>query len=162
MTSYEIANLILELRSQTEEGLIDEQTFNDTVEAIGADEKLNGLIYAVKRLDAEAEMLKAEKQRIDRELKKQEKNKETLKGFINLIMSATQQKKFEGVAGKLSYRKSKSIEYTPEFVQANLSADYIKEDITYKVDKKALKALVESTGPIEGVTIKESNNLQIK
>ena len=162
MTSYEIANLILELRSQTEEGLIDEQTFNDTVEAIGAGDKLNGLIYAVKRLDAEAEMLKAEKQRIDRELKKQEKNKEALKGFINLIMSATQQKKFEGVAGKLSYRKSKSIEYTPEFVQANLSADYIKEDITYKVDKKALKALVERTGPIEGVTIKESNNLQIK
>ena len=162
MTSYEIASLILELRSQTEEGLIDEQTFNDTVEAIGADEKLNGLIYAVKRLDAEAEMLKAEKQRIDRELKRQEKNKEALKCFINLIMSATQQKKFEGVAGKLSYRKSKSVEVSSDFIERHQNEDYIKKDINYKIDKKALKERLEALEDIDGARIIENNNLQIK
>ena len=162
MTSYEIASKILELRGLQDEGLIDEMTFNDTVESLAPGDKLNGLIYAVKRLEAEQEMLRAEKVRLDKELKRQEKNKETLKGFISLIMEAMNTKKFDGTAGKLSYRKSKSIEVSSDFTELHQNEEYVKKDITFKIDKKALKTLLEGGQAIEGAEIIEKNNLQIK
>ena len=162
MTSYEIASKILELRGLQDEGLIDEMTFNDTVESLAPGDKLNGLIYAVKRLEAEQEMIKAEKVRLDKELKRQEKNKETLKGFISLIMEAMNTKKFDGTAGKLSYRKSKSIEVSSDFTELHQNEEYVKKDITFKIDKKALKTLLEGGQAIEGAEIIEKNNLQIK
>ena len=162
MTSYEISTLILNLREQLDTGLIDVQTFEDTLEGLEAGDKLNGLLYAIKRIDAEAEMLKAEKLRIDKELKKQEKNKDTLKSFVNLIMNASGASKFDGVAGKISYRKSESVEVTPDFVERNLNADYIKKDITYKLDKKALKEAILAHGNISGAEIITKLNLQIK
>lgn len=162
MTSYELANAILELRNDVEEGLIDLETFNDTVEGLCVEDKLNGLIYANKRITSEIEMLKEEKNRLDKEIKKQAKNKERIQELVNMLLKATGNKKFEGVAGKISYRKSKSIEVSQDFIESHIGESYIKEDINYKVDKKALKELVEAFGDIEGVILVEKENLQIK
>ena len=162
MTSYELANAILELRNDVEEGLIDLETFNDTVEGLCVEDKLNGLIYANKRITSEIELLKEEKARLDKEIKKQEQNKERIQSLVNMLLSATGDRKFEGVAGKISYRKSKSLEVSQDFIESHKNEDYIIEDIKYKVDKKALKSLVEAYGDIEGVIVIEKDNLQIK
>ena len=162
MTSYEIASKILELRGLQDEGLIDEMTFNDTVESLAPGDKLNGLIYAIKRLEAEQEMLRSEKVRLDKELKRQEKNKETLKGFINLIMAATGTEKFEGTAGKLSYRKSNTLKLIDNFEVYYKDCDFITTETVYKIDKKMIKDIINKGIEIDGAEIETKNNLQVK
>ena len=162
MTSYEIASKILELRGLQDEGLIDEMTFNDTVESLAPGDKLNGLIYAVKRLEAEQEMLRTEKVRLDKELKRQEKNKETLKGFISLIMEAMNTKKFDGTAGKLSYRKSNTLKLIDNFEVYYKDCDFITTETVYKIDKKMIKDIINKGIEIDGAEIEIKNNLQVK
>ena len=162
MTSYELSNMILQLREQQEEGLIDIDTFNDTVEGLCVEDKLNGLIYANKRVSSEIELLKEEKKRLDKEIKKQEKNQERLRELVNMLLKATGQKKFEGTAGKISYRKSSSIETVEGLGEMYKDEVFVTKEINYKVDKKELNKFIDFYGEIYGTKVITKENLQIK
>ena len=97
-----------------------------------------------------------------KELKRQEKNQETLKGFINLIMVATGTEKFEGTAGKLSYRKSNTLKLIDNFEVYYKDCDFITTETLYKIDKKMIKDIISKGIEIDGAEIIEKNNLQIK
>lgn len=162
MTSYELSNIILELRNQFEDGIIDEQTFNDTVEGLCVEDKLDGLIYANKKVDAEIDMLKKEKERLDAEIKKQERNKANIQTFIKVLMHSTGHDKYSSPSGKISFRKSTSVELDDDFIEANIGTSFVIEDIKYKADKKAIKELLVANEEVPGATLLEKRNLQIK
>ena len=73
MNLYEMTQAANELYELLTSGEIDEQTFADTLEAMGTEEKLENYCKVIRQLEYDAEMLKAEKERIDKKKKNVEK-----------------------------------------------------------------------------------------
>ena len=67
MTIYELTEQAAQLYALLESGEIDEQIFNDTLEAMGAEEKIKNCCYIIKQLEADAKALKEEKEKLDEE-----------------------------------------------------------------------------------------------
>ena len=55
MTLYEMTEQAKTLYNMLSYGEIDEQTFNDTLESIGADDKINDYCIVIRQLKADAE-----------------------------------------------------------------------------------------------------------
>lgn len=64
MTLYEMTEQARRLYEMLESGEIDEQTYTDTLEAIGADEKVDSYCQIIRQLNADADMCKAEIDRL--------------------------------------------------------------------------------------------------
>ena len=56
MTLYEMSETARQLYELLEAGEIDEQTVNDTMESIGASEKLESYVYIQRQLESEITM----------------------------------------------------------------------------------------------------------
>ena len=69
MRLYEMTVAANQLYDMLTSGEIDEQTFNDTLEAMGTEEKLESYCKVIRQLEGDAEMLKTEKERIEKKQK---------------------------------------------------------------------------------------------
>lgn len=65
MTLYEMTEQARTLYAMLEAGDIDEQTFADTLESIGAEEKADSYCRIIRQFQADVEALKQEKDRLD-------------------------------------------------------------------------------------------------
>ena len=82
MTLYDMTENARYLYSLLDAGEIDEQTFNDTVESMGADEKADSYCRIIRQLQADVDALKAEKDRIDQKKKTAETAIERMKSAL--------------------------------------------------------------------------------
>ena len=89
MTLYEMSAAAMQLYELLEAGEIDEQTVLDTMESIGASEKLESYVYVQAQLEAEIGAYKAEIDRMTERKKSLELQVERLKNAQIAYMQAT-------------------------------------------------------------------------
>ena len=154
MTLYEMKQAAINLYEMLQADEIDEQTYNDTMEGIGADEKLEDYIYVIKQCEADNVAIKTEIDRLKTNKEKNDKAIERMKKAVVDFMNATGQKKANAGTFKLSLRKSESTLITDE---TKIPSEYLVPQPP-KVDKTAIKKAIKLGIKVDGavIEIKES------
>lgn len=154
MTLYEMKQAAINLYEMLQADEIDEQAYNDTMEGIGADEKLEDYIYVIKQYEADNVAIKTEIDRLKANKEKNDKAIERMKKAVVDFMNATGQKKANAGTFKLSLRKSESTLITDE---TKIPSEYLVPQPP-KVDKTAIKKAIKLGIKVDGavIEIKES------
>ena len=139
-------------------GEIDEQTFNDTLSAMGVEEKLESYCKVIRQLEADAEMLKAEKDRIAKKQKTVENSIERMKSVVKKFLKA--QGKDKESAGTFTVYLSKST-----MVNVVDETQVPKEFLIPqepKVDKSSILKLLRNDETVSGCVLQENEGVRIK
>ena len=106
---YELTNDALALQEMLESGEIDEQTFNDTVEALDVDTKIENICKMIRNLEADATAYKAEKDRLAAKEKTANNAVDRLKENLLNHLLTLDKKKVSAGTFTVSVGKSKSL-----------------------------------------------------
>ena len=169
MTLYEMTmlekNLYEELmntlpESASEEELIEQgEILRDTMEAIGADFKLEAYAKIIRQLEADEAAYKAEAERLAKKAKTAHNGIERLKNGILMYMEAGHLDKTDAGLFKLSIRTTQVVDVT----DINKVPDEFKKVKTeVSVDKlKVRNALKNGTESIEGIEMIDNKSIRI-
>ena len=158
MQLYEINGQISQIAEMLAEGEIDQDVYNDTVEALGAEGAVEDVIKAIRNKQAEALAYKEEAERLIEKKRRAEDSVEGLKKLLLTYLTVTDQKKVNTSLFTVSRGSSKSCAITDE---AKIPAKYFVPQPP-KVDKKAILAALKLGEEIEGATLQESEHVTIK
>lgn len=122
-------------------------------------EKIDNIVCFIKDLEALNLAIKNEKKALDERIKMNDNKIERLKGYIVGSLNQRQLKKFETSKNKLSFRKSESVNVLDESL---IDKKFMKEKITYSVDKTSIKKALKNGEVVDGATLEVKENLQIK
>ena len=144
-----------------ENGEINQETFNDTLESLDFDlkEKADNYAKIMKNITKDIEGYKAEETRLKSKRTTLENNLTLLKTNLENSMIAIDEKKFKTDLFSFGIQKnpaSLSIAY-----EDKIPKDYFAEQAP-KLDRKLLLADVKKGLEIEGVWIKQSESLRIR
>lgn len=145
-TLYEMtenAKILYELL-QAEE--IDEQTIADTLEAMGVDEKLESYGKIIRQMQADAEMFKAELDRLSAKKKSADNAVERMKKAVKDFMEASGQEKAKAGVFSFYLASTQAVSITDE---KSIPVDYLipqPDKIDKNGIKKALKDGIEIAG----------------
>lgn len=175
LSSWGISKAIYEI---VENGfVVDEETGEvyftaDDLDALEAtlDEKLESIMNIINKYNGLSEAGKQRKKDIEENcIKYYEKRAENLKKYLSTIMEMNNVEKKEYPDGRLSFRKSKSVEISDEDALMNFMENHpeysktcVKEEIKRSVVKAGLKDLISDGVKIPGASITENKNLIIK
>lgn len=155
MTLYEIDNEIMDCIDEETGEIID----LERLEALEMerDKKISNVACWIKDLKAEAEAIKAEKQALEKRQKAAENKAENLKEWLAKVL---QGEKFKDSKVSISYRKSEKVVFAEDFAYVTLP-DHMKK-VTVEPRKTEIKDYLKTGATIEGVTLVESSNIQIR
>ena len=162
MTIYEIDRAIMDLLDQ-----IDEETGEclfdpEQIELLQMERerKCENLALAWKNLTAEAKAIKDEIETLTKRAKAVQNEADRAKAYLELVLGG---KAFKTARVVVSYRKSKTVEVTPDFVpwayEHNQALLRMREP---EPDKTALKKALEAGIEIPGAYFVEKKSTQIK
>lgn len=160
MTLFEMSEAARQLYDLLEAGEIGEQTVTDTMESIGASEKLESYIHVQRQIESEIAAFDAEIDRMTERKNSLKKQVERLKSATVDFMRATNQKSANAGTFKLTMRENKSCEITDESM---IPAEYmtiIPE--SKKPDKRAMLAALKDGAEIAGAQLKTSYSVTAK
>ena len=131
------------------------------------EEKLENIAKYITNLNAEAESLKPEIERLVEKQQSYKKKAENLKKFVDIILFNKYEyeirnwviKKIPAWNFDYAYRKSEAVIITDEEA---ISKDYKKIVETTKIDKTAIKKAIKEWKDVDGAEIKNNFNLNIK
>lgn len=160
MTLYEMSEAARQLYDLLESGEIDEQTVTDTMESIGASEKLESYVHVQRQLESEIAAFDAEIDRMTERKNSLKKQVERLKAATVDFMRATNQKKATAGTFTLTVRENKSC----EIVDADsIPREYLREiPAKFEPDKKAMLAALKNGETISGASLKTSYSVTAK
>lgn len=122
---------------------------------IAFDEKVENIALWVKNLNAEAEVIKKEKDSLAARQKVCENKALGLKNYLSSFLNG---QKFETPRVSISYRKSESVEVTD--VSA-LDPEFYKV-VQPEADKTKIKNAIKNGATLAGAFLVEKQNIQIK
>lgn len=123
------------------------------------DKKLEAYGCLIKNLQAEADAIRAEEKNLAARRQAKEKRVEWLKNNIAASMQAIGETKHETAKVVFTFRKSVVVEVLDD---TKLPNKYLTVKTTVAPDKVALKNALKSGEVIDGATLVEKSNLQIK
>jgi hypothetical protein len=153
MNLYEIDERILDCVDVETGEIFDIDKFEEL--SIEREVKIENICLWIKNLTAEAEAIKAEKLNLEARQKAKTNKIDSLKKYVSTYLEGS---KFETARVKVSFRKSESLEYEDIY---KIPEEYLK----YKepeVNKTELKNALKKGLKVEGVSIVEKQNIQIK
>ena len=159
MTLYEMTGNVLNLYRLMEDGEIDEQTVNDTIEAMCVADKLEDYCKVIRQFEADAAAYEAEKKRFD---EKQKKAKKAIEKLEDVML------RYFVVAGKTEERcgvfdvrisTSKAANIVDE---AKIPKQYLKFEQVKSIDKAAIRKILMGGGSVEGAELKINQSVKIK
>lgn len=158
MTLYEIDAAILECIDAETGEVID----IDRLEALNMerDAKVENVACWIKELKAEAEAIKAEKQKLADRQKAAENKTESLKKWLAYALDG---KKFSTARCSVSFRSSESVEVTEQGLEALMKEH--DELLTYKKpepNKTAIKQAIKDGLSVSGVQLVQNVSTIIK
>jgi phage host-nuclease inhibitor protein Gam len=159
MNLFELSQNYLTLREMMLDESIDQEAIQDTIEAIegGIEEKADNYAYIIKELDAQADMLKKEADRLSQKVTYIKNNKDRLKSNLLCAMVGTGKTKFKTDKHSFSIRKNKAVEILDENL---IPEKYLAVDI--KVLKTDIRNAIESGVKVKGAVIVERESLSIR
>lgn len=158
MTIYELTEQAAQLYSLLESGEIDEETFNDTLDSMGAEEKLKNCCYIIKQLEADAKVLKEEKEKLDAKQKVAENGAKRLRAKVLDFLNITNTKKTKVDIFTLNVVETKSVNITDE---SKIPAIYLVEQPP-KIDKTAIKKALAEGEAVAGAEIQINEGVRLK
>jgi hypothetical protein len=150
---YEINQQILECIDLETGEILDDSKYNEL--ELAKEEKLENIALYYKNMLSEAEALKAEKNAFAEREKQARAKAESLKKLLDNELGGN---KFETTRVKISYRKSTSLEYDGE---SEVPDEYLRH-VPPEIDKTKVKDAIKNGEVVEGFSMKENNNIQIK
>ena len=159
MKLYEIDSAILECIDLETGEIID----TERLDALNMerDAKIENVVCWIKDLKAEAEAIKAEKQKLAERQKVAENKAESLKKWLAYALDG---KKFSTAKCAVSFRNTESVEITPEGLEALMKEH--DELLTYKApepNKTAIKNAIKNDGlNVAGVQLVQNVSTIIK
>lgn len=158
MNLYEINGQVLQLMELLDEGEIDGQTYQDTLDNLGGTIAVEEVIKGIRTKSAEAEAYKTEAERLTEKRQRAEKTADSLKQLLLTYLRNTQQKSVKTSLFCVSRGSSKSANIVDE---SAIPAEYLIEQPA-KVDKKAILAALKNGETVQGAELKESEFITIK
>lgn len=137
---------------------IDEQTVTDTLAAMGADEKVESYCKVIKQFQADADMYKAEYDRLAARKKSAENAIERMKRALLDFMQASKQNKITAGTFTVSTATSKAANIIDETL---IPEQYLKPQPA-KVDKAGILAALKNGEKIDGAVLVENTGVRIK
>lgn len=159
MTLYEMTEAARQLKALLEADEIDEQTFSDTIEAIGADDKIDAYCQIIREYEAEITARKSEIERLRAANDRAEKAIDRMKSALDNFMSASGQTKVQTTLFSVSYRTSKAVAITDG---TKIPERFMTVKTTFTPNKTEIKKFISDGGTVDGAEIVESRNIQIK
>ena len=157
-TLYEMTQQATELYEMLQAEEIDEQTFSDTLEAMGAGEKIEGYCQVIKQLQADADMFKAEAERIAARKKTAENSIERMKTALLTYLQQTGQAKVKAGTFSVSLAQTKKVNITDE---TKLPPEYLIEQPA-KIDKAGIKKALQEGAEINGAELVLNDGVRIR
>ena len=158
MSLFEMTESARYLYNLLENDEIDEQVVLDTLEGIGATEKLESYVYIQKQFEADMAAYKAEKERMEKKMKTCQNAIDRMKSAVLEFMNVTGVKKAKAGTFDLSIRKSESVNIT-DFL--SIPEDYLKFQEP-KVDKAGIKKALKSGEQVSGAELTENLSLIVR
>lgn len=143
--------------------LFEDEELEKLINGIGLerDIKIDNICNFIKELDAEAEAIKKEADKLTARKKAKENKRDSLKRFLDNYMKYCELTKFETAKNVVSYRKSTKLNVN-ESVFLKVNKKLCSRIITYKYDKSELTRQLKQGKEIKGCELQENMNLQVK
>lgn len=154
MNLYEIEAEILTCISEDGEVIDLEKLDALTMER---NSKISNIACWIKDLKAEAEAIKAEKQNLDKRQKVAENKASSLREYLAGFLNG---EKYKDARVSISYRKSTAVQIAEDMDIKRLPEEYLK--VTVEPSKTAIKEALTNGVVVEGCTLIENNNIQIR
>ena len=121
------------------------------------DQKISNVACWYKSLVAEAEAIKAEKQKLAKRQTVAENKAENLKKYLEYALNG---EKFKDARVSISYRRSEGIHFADDFDGNTLPKEYLRIKAEPKLTE--IKEAIKSGKEFEGISLIEKQNIQIK
>ena len=158
MNLYEMTVAASELYDLLTNGEIDEQTFEDTLSAMGTEEKLEGYCKIIRQLEADAEMLKAEKDRIEKKKKTVDNSIDRMKKAIIDFLKVQGTDKATAGTFSVALSTSKAVNIVDE--KKVPKKYFIKQDP--KLDKMSIRDLLLKGEAVKGCELQINEGVRIR
>jgi hypothetical protein len=159
---YQIEKEYLELANQLIESggeCSPELELQLTINQEQLEQKARGYGFVVKQMESDVSIIDAEIKRLGELKKARLKTIERLETTVSQAMQLYQINRLETPTLKISFRKSESVEIDDE---SAISFAYLKEKITYTIDKTAIKEAIKKGEVVAGARLQVNQNIQIK
>jgi hypothetical protein len=123
------------------------------------EQKARGYGFVVKQMESDISIIDAEIKRLGELKKARLKTIDRLEATVSNAMQLYQINRLETPTLKISFRKSESVEIDDE---SAISFAYLKEKITYTIDKVAIKEAIKKGEVVAGARLQVNQNIQIK
>lgn len=157
-TLYEMTAQASELYELLQNEEIDEQTFLDTLECIGAEEKVEGYCQVLKELQADFDKFKAESDRLAARMRTAKNGIDRMKDSLLSFLKASGQSKVKAGTFTVSVGTSKQT----NIIDENLIPAEFKIPQPDKVDKTAIKKAIESGTAVLGAEVIINESVRIR
>ena len=136
---------------------IDEQAFSDTLEAMGAAEKLESCCQVIKELEADADKFAKEIDRLSAKKKAMTNGVERIRNNMLNFMQSIGSVKEETEHFKVSLRKSTSVEITDA---ESIPTEFLK--VKTEVNKTEIGKVLKAGEEVAGATLVTKESVQIR
>ena len=151
---YEIDMQILSCIDQETGEMIDPKRLENLF--MERSQKIENVVLWIKNLQSDVLAFEAEKKAFEKRKKDAENKIESLKMWL---ATALQGDKFSAGKCAVSFRRSEQVDIQDESL---VPKEFLKETITYKPDKTAIKEAIKAGQEISGCLLIENLNPQIK
>ena len=157
-TIYEMTEQAQELLELLTDGEIDEQTFLDTIEGMGAIDKVDNICKVINCLSADSQMFSNEIKRCQDRKRTIDNNITRLKKSLYDFYIASGQKQLKAGTFTISSRKSTAVKITNEEA---IPMDYLTIPMP-KANLTAIKQALKEGKNVPGAEIEERESVQIR
>ena len=157
MNLYEMNQATKELYELLQNDEIDEQIFSDNIEAIGVDQKIESYCEVIKQMQADADMLSAEIDRLEKRKKPLVNAVERMKGVLMEQLRFRGEKKVATEKFTVSLQSSEKVAV---FDEKAIPKQYFR--IKLEVDKSTIKDLLKNGMGVPGCELVKTEGVRIK
>lgn len=153
---YDISCIVQQCMDE-ETGEIDSNKLDALI--MERDKKIENLALWEKDLQAEADAIEKESRSLKERAETTRRKAESIKSYLTTALHG---EKFKTPRCSVSYRKSVAVDISPECNLSELTGRFKTEIVEIKPNKKAMKEYLQNGGKIDGVSLAEKQNIQIR
>lgn len=157
-TLYEMTAQASALYEMLQAEEIDEQIFNDTLEAIGAGEKVDAYCQIIKQMQGEVEVIKTEMERLKSRKDTTENGIDRMKSALLGFLQASGQNKVKTALFSVTMATTQAVNITDE---SKIPHAFLVEQAP-KIDKIGIKKALKEGENVSGAELTENVGVRIK
>jgi hypothetical protein len=157
-TLYELTTAAAQLYEMLQAEEIDEKTFNDTLEAMGAGEKVESYCKIIKQFQSDVEMFKGEIDRLTARKKAAENGVERMKDALLAFLQLTGQDKVKAGSFAVSTATTQAVFIADEMA---IPCKYLVEQPP-KIDKIGIKNALKAGEEVNGAALIDNKGVRIR